>query len=172
MTPFAEALRDLTTRYRLRRCAEVGRAVVAHGTIWIHGAGSVRLGARVILDGGAAPIELHVAEGAEIVLDDDVRVEGGVSIEAQRSVRIGARARVGRGCKILDNHFHRVGCRDDRPQSVPVIVEEDAELGARVILLPGAHVGRSTVVRAGTVLGRRVPPEVVVAGMPATLVKA
>lgn len=163
----ARAISALSARYKLRRCAEIGRGAAARGRIWIHGEGTIRVGDRVILDGSSAPIELHAGPGAEIVLGDDVRVEGGAAIEAPRQVRIGARAHVGRFCKILDNHFHHVGDREGRPESSPVIVEEEAELGARSILLPGAHVGRATVVRAGTVLARRVPAGAVVAGLPA-----
>lgn len=162
-------LRDLATRVALRRCAEVGRGAVARGTIWIHGAGQVRVGERVILDGRAAPIELHAGEGAEIVLGDDVRVDGGASIEAQGSVRIGARSHVGRFCKVLDNHFHRTTAREERPASAPIVVEEDVDLGVRSILLPGVRVGRAAVIRAGTVVARPIPPGAVAAGLPLTV---
>lgn len=167
MTLISASLGDLSTRWKLRRCAAVGRAAAARGGIWIHGPGEVRVGDRVLFDGSAAPIELHVGQGAEIVIEDDVRIDGGVSMEAKRSIRVGARAHVGRFCKILDNHFHRLGDRDGRPESTPVIIEEEADLGVRSILLPGAHIGRGTVVRAGTVLTRRVPAGVIVAGVPA-----
>jgi acetyltransferase-like isoleucine patch superfamily enzyme len=162
-------LGDLQARWKLRRCAAVGRGVEARGAIWIHGPGRIRIGDRVRLDGRSAPIELHAGPGAEIVIEADARVEGGASIEAERKVLIGARARVGRLCKILDNHFHRVNARAERPASQPVVVEADADLGVRSILLPGAHVGRAAVVRAGAVLARRVPDGVVVAGLPAVV---
>jgi acetyltransferase-like isoleucine patch superfamily enzyme len=164
-----EGWRRALTRWRLRRCAAVGPGSEARGTIWIHGGGAVRLGARVVLDGRAAPIELHVGPGAEIVLGDDVHVAGGASLEAERSIRVGARARLGRFCKILDNHYHRVADHGERPHSQPVIVEEDADLGVRAILLPGAHVGRGTAVGPGTVVTRRTPDHAFVAGLPATV---
>jgi acetyltransferase-like isoleucine patch superfamily enzyme len=172
MPAIREALHDVSTRWKLRRCAEVGRGVTVRGTVWIHGAGTIRLGERVVLDGRAAPIELHARRHGLIVLDDDVCVEGGASLEADREIRVGARARVGRFCKILDTHFHRISDRDRPPPSLPVIVEEDADLGVRAILLPGAHVGRAAVVGAGTVLSRRIPDHAVAAGQPATLRKA
>jgi acetyltransferase-like isoleucine patch superfamily enzyme len=166
---FREALHDALVRWRLRRCAAVGRGVDARGTIWIHGPGAVRVGERVVLDGRVVPIELHAGPGAEIVLGDGVRVEGGASLEAVRSIRVGARVRVGRFCKILDNNFHRLGDRGVQPRSNPVIVEDDAELGVRSILLPGAHVGRGAVVGPATVLSRRVPAGSRVAGVPAAV---
>jgi acetyltransferase-like isoleucine patch superfamily enzyme len=165
----AAILDALRTRWKLRRCAAVGRDVAARGRIWIHGGGVVRIGDGVTLDGHVAPIELHAGPGAEIVLGDGVHVGGGASLEALSSIRVGARARLGRFCKLLDNHFHRLGERDGRPRSQPVIVEEDADLGVRAILLPGAHVGRGAAVGAGTVLARRIPDHAVVSGLPAML---
>ena len=149
------ALRGAHTRWKLRRCAEVGRGAVALGTIWVHGPGTVRVGERVVLDGRVAPIELHAGPGAEIVLAHDVRVGAGASLEAGRSIRVGAGATLGRFCKVLDNHFHRVSARSERPASQPVIIEEDADIGMRAVLLPGAHVGRGASVGPRTVLARR-----------------
>lgn len=160
--------RAVATRWKLRRCELRGEAE-ARGTIWIHGAGTITLGDGVRLDGSWAPIELHAGAGAEIVIDDGVQIDGGVSIEAQRSVRIGAGSRVGRFCKILDNHFHRTDARDERPQSTPIVVEQDVDLGVRATLLPGAHLGRAAIVRAGTVVARRIPAGAIAAGMPMSL---
>lgn len=171
MSPSAllEPLRDLASQWKLRRSAQIGRGAEALGRIWIHGDGAVRIGARVRLDGRWAPIEIHAAEGAEVVIEDDARIDGGVSIEARRSVRVGMRARMGRFCKVIDNHFHRLASFDDRPASQAIVIEEDVDLGARSILLPGAYVGAGTVVGPGTVITRRFPPGTFVAGLPATI---
>ncbi len=160
----------LVSLLRLRHCAEVGPGTLAHGRLYIRGGGRIRLGARVVLDGRRTPIELHVGAGAELVIDDDVHIEGGTSIEALQRVHIGARSHVGGFCKILDNHFHQVnGNRLERPSSVPVEVDEEVVLGARSILLPGAHVGAGTVVHSGTVVSRRFPPGVELSGVPAAV---
>jgi acetyltransferase-like isoleucine patch superfamily enzyme len=147
----------------------VGPGTLAHGRLYIRGEGRIRLGARVVLDGRRTPIELHVGAGAELVIDDDVHIEGGTSIEALQRVHIGARTHVGGFCKILDNHFHQVnGNRLERPSSVPVEVDEEVVLEARSILLPGAHLGAGTVVHSGTVVSRRFPPGVELSGVPAS----
>jgi acetyltransferase-like isoleucine patch superfamily enzyme len=136
--------------------------------VWIHGAGRVRLGDRVRLDASLAPIELHVEQGAELILEDDVHIEGGTSLEAQQRVHIGARSRLGAFCKVLDNHFHPLrGDRHARPGSTPVQVGEDVQLGARVILLPGAQLERGVRVLPATVVSRRIPAGVHVGGQPA-----
>jgi acetyltransferase-like isoleucine patch superfamily enzyme len=150
--------RALQSRFVLRRCAEVGLAPQVTGTVWLHDGGSVLLGDRVRLCAGSAPIELHAFPGAELRIGNDVRIEGGTSIEAYRSVTIGDGAVIGAFCKIIDNHLHTVGGdRHRRPDSFPVVIEENVVLGRRVVIFPGAHITRGTVVPTGTVVRRARP---------------
>jgi maltose O-acetyltransferase len=147
---------DLASRVKLRGCASLGRSTTALGRIWIRGGGQVHLAEGVVLDARAAPIELYAHRGAEIRIGAGVRIEGGASLEAVSRIAIGAGAKLGTFCKILDNNFHLVGGgdRDRRPPSRPVAVEEGAQVGARAILLPGARIGRGAVVPAGAVISR------------------
>lgn len=46
----------------------------------------------------------------------------------------------------------------------PVIIEDDVWIGARVIILPGVTVGSGSVLGAGAVVSRDVPPYAVVVG--------
>jgi len=147
--------RALRSRFVLRRCADVGLAPRVEGRVWIHDGGSVYVGDRVRFCAAAAPIELHAFPGAEIRIGSDVRIEGGTSIEAHRSVCIGDGAVIGGFCKIIDNHLHLVrGDRHQRPVSLPVVLEPKVVLGRRVIVLPGAHLNGGTVVAAGTLVRR------------------
>jgi acetyltransferase-like isoleucine patch superfamily enzyme len=146
------------------------RLAVLPARVWVHGGGTICLGSRVRLDVSMAPIELHVEPAAEIFLGDDVYVAGGSSIEAQRSVRVGARCRIGPFCKIMDGHFHTpAGDRDRRPPPVAVVVEDDVEIGPHCVLLPRTHLGAGSMLRAGTVVSRRFPPGVVLGGIPAVV---
>ena len=49
----------------------------------------------------------------------------------------------------------------------PVVIKKGAWVGARSIILPGVTVGEGSVVTAGSVVSRDVPPYTVVAGNPA-----
>lgn len=53
----------------------------------------------------------------------------------------------------------------------PVRIEDDAWLGAGVIILPGVIVGKGAIVGAGSVVREDVAPLTVVAGAPAKLVR-
>ena len=145
-------------RYKLRACASVGLSPRVRGRLWIHGDGAVTVGDRVFFDAASAPIELYAWAGASIVIGDDSVIAGGTSIEATRSITLGARTRLGSFCKVMDNHFHPlVGDRHARPAPRPVVVEDDVVMGPRAIVLAGARVERGARVDAGTVIKRSRP---------------
>ncbi|GAB4002827.1 sugar O-acetyltransferase [Spirosoma daeguense] len=53
----------------------------------------------------------------------------------------------------------------------PVVIKRNAWIGAGATILPGITVGENAVVAAGAVVSRDVPPNTVVAGVPAKVVK-
>jgi acetyltransferase-like isoleucine patch superfamily enzyme len=161
---------QLMAKLRLRRCTAVGEGVRVFGRVDVVDRGVRRLGNRVTLDASVCPIELKAEPAGEIILGDDVYVEGGVSIWAYARIAIGSRVRLGAYCQLVDNHFHMPG--EDRfmfPKSKPVTVEDDVIIGAHAILLPGAHIGEGSIVHPRTVITRRMPPFSEIRGVPATI---
>jgi len=53
----------------------------------------------------------------------------------------------------------------------PVVIEDDVWIGTRVIILPGVTVGQGSVVAAGAVVTKDVPPWTVVGGNPAKVLR-
>ena len=51
-----------------------------------------------------------------------------------------------------------------------VIVDEDSWLGINVTLLPGAHIGRGSVVGANSLINKEFPPYAVIVGSPAKII--
>src|SRR3954452_16763401 len=54
----------------------------------------------------------------------------------------------------------------------PVVIEDDVWIGARAIILPSVRIGRGSVVGAGSVVTKDVPPYSVVGGNPARVIKS
>ena len=54
----------------------------------------------------------------------------------------------------------------------PVIIRRGAYIGANATILQGVEIGESSVVGAGAVVTRSVPPSTVVAGVPAKVIKS
>lgn len=52
-----------------------------------------------------------------------------------------------------------------------VIIEEDVWCGANVTILKGVIIGRSSIIAAGSVVTKSVPPYSIVAGVPAKVIK-
>jgi acetyltransferase-like isoleucine patch superfamily enzyme len=52
-----------------------------------------------------------------------------------------------------------------------VIIEDDVWIGSRAIILHGVVIGRGSIVGAGTVVTKNVPPYAIAAGVPARVVK-
>ena len=128
------------------------------GRLWLPGSGRIRIGRGVRLVGRRAAIELRAHEGGEITIGDGVLIEDGTSIEATRSVRIAAGARIGPFCKIIDNHFHRtVGDRYDRPEPVAISIGEGAVIGPRAVILPRGGLGAKAWLGPAQVLSFYLP---------------
>jgi len=53
----------------------------------------------------------------------------------------------------------------------PIVIENDVWVGAGAIIFPGVTVGKYSVVAAGAVVTKDVPPKTIVAGVPAKVVK-
>ena len=56
-------------------------------------------------------------------------------------------------------------------QIMPVIIEDDVWIGARVCILPGVVIGKGSVIGACAVVSKSIPPYSVAVGNPAKVVK-
>lgn len=108
---------------------------------------------------------------SEIVIGEDFGMTGG-TICAFTSVRIGDRVNIGANATIADTDFHSLNPerrrkRDDAVRSLPVVIESDVFIGMNAIILKGVRVGSGSVIGAGSVVARDVPPGTIWAGNPA-----
>ena len=77
---------------------------------------------------------------------------------------------------ILGKNVHLGACSVvagvlEPPSATPVIIEDDVLIGANSVILEGVRVGKGSVVAAGSVVTKDIPPGVVVAGSPAKIIK-
>ena len=76
------------------------------------------------------------------------------------------------GAYVTDCDWHGTYDRVDRPvDPKPVTIERNAWLGDGAKVLKGVTVGENSIVGAGAVVTKDVPPNVIVAGNPAVIVK-
>ncbi len=92
-------------------------------------------------------------------------------------VTIGDEVFIGHGVTFTNDRFPRATNEDGSAQTdddwevVETIVENRASIGSGATLLCGITIGESSLVGAGSVVTKDVPPRTIVAGNPARIVK-
>jgi acetyltransferase-like isoleucine patch superfamily enzyme len=89
--------------------------------------------------------------------------------------RIGSKCQISQGVSIIgSNHSTVPGIpiidQPWRTDKVDVSIEDDVWVGANSTILPGVTIGSGSIVAAGSVVTKSVPPNVVVAGVPARFI--
>jgi acetyltransferase-like isoleucine patch superfamily enzyme len=166
---FAQEL--VTAQLYLRSATLVGKGVRTLGRPRIQNFGRLVIGDGCLLRSINVPVELAVEEGAVLELGREVRLNYGVSIGATGSIRLGDRVRVGPYAMIIDTEFHDAYDRNKRPPPRPVVIEDDAWIGAKASIMPGVTVGKGAIVSTGAVVAADVAAFTVVAGNPARAVR-
>jgi acetyltransferase-like isoleucine patch superfamily enzyme len=114
-----------------------------------------------------------VGHGAKIVIGDDVGISG-CTISAATSITIGNHVLLGSGCLVTDSDAHPIDPEERRQGgggvSKPIVIEDDVFVGARAMILKGVTIGKGSVVGAGAVVAKSVPPYSIVVGNPAKIV--
>ena len=124
------------------------------------------------------PVILRTLRPAAVILiGNGTGMSGGVICAAVR-VEIGQRCLIGANVTIVDTDFHTIsplGRHDDsnleQVAVSPVIIEDDVFIGAGVTILKGVRIGKNSVVGGGSVVTHNIPPDSVVAGNPARMLR-
>ena len=132
----------------------------------------ITLGDGAMLDSGI--VLLATNDDARIAIGARAYLNRRTIIDASECVEIGEEAMIGPGCYITD-HDHAFNSAE-APGALPLISEPTrigarCWIGAHVVVLKGVTIGESTVVGAGSVVTRSLPPHVVAVGNPARILK-
>jgi acetyltransferase-like isoleucine patch superfamily enzyme len=114
-------------------------------------------------------------EGSYLEVGANFAMTGGTLCAAGRIV-IGDNVVVGANTTIVDTDFHpldfdRRRSNPSEGRSAAVVIEDDVFIGMNCLVLKGVTIGRGSVIGAGSVVSRDVPPGVLVAGNPARAVR-
>ena len=166
----AAAVQALRAKRQLRRASFVGTARL-RGKALVINKGAMRIEDRVRLDGTTVRLELVCFGGAELTIGEGTYINYGSNISATRHVSIGRNCSIGQYAIIMDNDYHQVD--DHRTMGVPkpIVIEDDVWIGARVTVLPGARIGKGSVIGAHAVVKGDIPPYSLAVGVPARVVR-
>src|SRR5690606_30062045 len=98
-----------------------------------------------------------------------------VFIDAYGTVEIGNNVRIAHGCSIVsENHgIDRTDVPIYKQKKVPgqIVIGDDVWLGAGVRILKDVKVGHGSVIGAGSVVNKDIPPYSVAVGVPARVIR-
>lgn len=109
----------------------------------------------------------------DVIIGDHTRI--GLHNTIIGPVTIGCHVNLAQGITVtaLNHNFEDSDKRIDEQgiSTTPVIIEDDIWIGANAVILPGVTIGNHSVVAAGAVVTKNVPPHSLVAGVPAKIIK-
>jgi acetyltransferase-like isoleucine patch superfamily enzyme len=175
------------------RLAFIGKNVTLRNRRLLRLGKGVTLGSGVIID---ALSRNGVALGSNVSIGDYSIIEAtGVISRIGEGCQIGSRSGLGAfsyigaaggvsiGCDVImgqrvsfhsENHrFERidVSIRSQGITRIGIVIEDDCWIGANVVFLDGARVGRGCVIGAGSVVRGNIPDYSVVVGVPARVIR-
>ncbi|MBO9436773.1 WxcM-like domain-containing protein [Ruegeria sp. R13_0] len=109
----------------------------------------------------------HVFVEGDVIVGDRVTVKCGVQL--WDGTRVGNDVFIGPNVTFTNDRFPRSKQWLDSYEGITI--EQGASIGAGATLLPGLRIGRGAMVGAGAVVTRDVPPNALVTGNPARIVR-
>lgn len=110
----------------------------------------------------------------DVVIGHHTRV--GIHCTVIGPVTIGNHVNLAQGITVsaLNHNFSDPSLRIDEQgvSTSPVVIEDDVWIGANAVVTPGVTIGSHSVVAAGAVVTKDVPPHTLVAGVPAKVLKS
>ena len=168
--------------------------VFNHVYLDIHPEAHVRIGDDFVLtsDDNINPLCRHqrgciVAERASTVIEMGHHV--GMSspcLWAKERITIGNHVNIGGDCILMDSDAHNLDWRvrdsgemfsakesmdGHTAKCAPITIEDHVLIGARSIILKGVTIGRGSVIGAGSVVVKSIPPGCIAAGNPCKVIK-
>jgi acetyltransferase-like isoleucine patch superfamily enzyme len=116
-----------------------------------------------------------VLNAANVQIGKNVSINHGVFIQGRNRIILGDNVTLSPYCMLFDSGLD---IEDIHGKQVPVrhvdstiTIENGVWIGGGAIVLPGVSIGANSIVGAGSVVTRSVPPSVIIAGNPARIIR-
>lgn len=178
--------------YFFRRC---GRGLIIGRNCTFRHPSKMSFGNNVTIDDNTL-IDARGASGKGVIFEDgviinrnsivqskegDIEIGRSVSIGTNSTIvswsgiRIGCGALIAGGCYLSAGRFefddlNRSIAEQDSFSTGPIVIDENVWLATRVTILDGVHIGKGSIISAGSVVTGNIPPGAVANGNPAKVV--
>jgi acetyltransferase-like isoleucine patch superfamily enzyme len=161
------------------RCKTVGKGLWMEQLPYVVGGGSIVIGDNVRISGKPGiGFSTKIHANPVLTIGNNTFVGHGTSFAIAQRIEVGANCYLAAGVTIADNDGHPLNWmkrRQNLPPDVsevrPVTIGDDVWIGRRASVLKGVSIGDRSIVGADAVVTKNVPPDTVVAGNPARVIK-
>lgn len=118
-------------------------------------------------------VKIECLPGAVVEIGDKTYINHDSEIRCREHVTIGDNVSIAYGVLIQDSDYHTMYDEkgNEKPQTLPIVIEDNVWIGANAIILKGVTLGKGCVVAAGSVVTKSVPACALVGGNPARIIK-
>jgi acetyltransferase-like isoleucine patch superfamily enzyme len=162
----------------LAQCERYGDRIAVDRIPYIQGNPRILLGHDIRFS-GMVGIKANRSRDCVLEIGNGVFVGHGTTFVVAQRIQIGDFASIGGGCYIADTDGH-ANYNPNRPiwevpateaEIAPIIIEDNVQISRDVTILKGVRIGARAIIGAGSVVRTDIPPDAVVAGNPARVVK-
>jgi len=161
----------------LSQCARHGTDITVEQLPYVSGPCRIELGSRIRFAG-----KLNIIAGKDVptlTLGDGVFVGHMTTFAVARRISVGDFVGIGERCYIADTEGHSHYAPNRPIWEVPpsaddvaeVVIEDNVQISHDCKILKGVRIGARAVIGAGSVVRTSIPPDAVVMGNPARVVK-
>lgn len=160
-------IRKVVSRINLLRIGSHGQHCHIGLKVTLFYPGSITLGHHVSIGDF---VRITGENGLKLFIDDNTWINQKVQLDGTGGIEIGKNCTISESV-IIQTHSHGLDPRS-QPQGMPLIIEDNVWLGMHCIVLPQvSRIGKNAIVGAGAIVTRDVPPNTVVAGNPAKIIR-
>ncbi len=112
--------------------------------------------------------DIILFEDAKLILGINSFINSNCKIRCHKSITIGDNCAISHDFTVMDSNAHSI---NGDKKTLPVIIKDHVWVGTRVTILSGVTIGEGAVIAAGAVVTKDVPPNTIVGGNPAKVIK-
>ena len=130
--------------------------------------------------------QIFIQSGGEISIGNNVGISS-ACLWAKNKIIIGDNVNIGGDCIIMDTDAHNLDWQvrsrlikdekgniindNESAMSAPICIEDHAFIGTRSIILKGVTIGARSIIAAGSVVTKPIPPDCIAGGNPCKVIR-
>lgn len=176
-------------KLRLRNCS-FGNNLKVSGKVYValQKKGAIKIGNNFRLNSNSSSNLVGISNKASFQIIANGRIEIGNNcgftstvLSSRSLIKIGDYIKIGGNVRIFDHDYHSLKYLNRRESKLdsldvmtaPVIIEDEVFIGTNSIILKGVHIGARSIIGAGSVVSLKIiPPDSIVAGNPALIIRS